>query len=156
MMSSEDEASDRLDRHALVLAVWLPAGFVALGLLHYGFGAGGPWWVAAGFAALLAGFAAHVIVNALLGTTFTLGEAGLGMVIYATAIVGLVLAVLLVDRFAARFFLPVAGGMITLLLAAVFYMLTRFGIRDAFGKFDIIRDNNPRRASRLTQRGRQR
>lgn len=155
-MSSEDEASDRLDRHALVLAVWLPAGFVALGLLHYGFGTGGAWWVAAGFAALLAGFAAHVIVNALLGTTFTLREAGLGMVIYATAMVGLVLAVLLVDSFAVRFFLPVAGGMITLLLAAVFYMLTRFGTRDAFGKFDIIRDNNPRRASRLTQRGRQR
>ena len=46
--------------------------------------------------------------------------------------------------------------MIGLLLAAVFYMLIRFGTRDAFDKFDIIRDNNPRRASRLTQRGPQR
>ena len=155
-MSSEDEASDRLNRHALVLAVWLPAGFVGLGLLHYGFGAGGAWWVASGFAALLAGFAAHVIVNAVLGTTFTLREAGLGMVIYATAILALVLAVLLVDGLASRFFLPVAGGMIVLLLAAVFYMLTRFGTRDAFDKFDSIRDNNPRRASRLSQRGPQR
>ena len=156
MMSSEEEASERLDRHALVLAVWLPAGFVALGLLHYGFGTGGAWWVAAGFAALLAGFTAHVIVNTVLVTTFTRREAGLGMVIYATAMVALVLAVLLVDGFAARFFLPVAGGMIGLLLAAVFYMLIRFGTRDAFDKFDIIRDNNPRRASRLTQRGPQR
>ena len=152
-MSSEDEVSDRLNRHALVLAVWLPAGFVALGLLHYGFGAGGAWWVAAGFAALLAGFAAHVLVNAVLGTGFTARETGLGMVLYATGMVALVLAVLLVDGFAARFFLPVAGGMITLLLAAVFYMLIRFGTRDAFNKFDIIRDNNPRRASRLRQRG---
>ncbi len=103
-MSSEDEAMARLDRHALVLAVWLPAGFVALGLLHHGFGVGGAWWVAAGFAALL--------------------------------------------------FLPVACGMIALLLAAVFYMLTRFGTRAAFDNFDIIRDNNPRRASRLNRRGR--
>ena len=152
-MSSEDEAAERLDRHALVLAVWLPAGFVALGLLHYGFGTGGPWWVAAGFAALLAGFAAHVIVNAVLGTSFTARETGLGMVLYATGMVALVLAVLLADGFAARFFLPVAGGMITLLLAAVFYMLIRFGTRAAFDKFDVIRDNNPRRASRLSQRG---
>ena len=152
-MSSEDEASERLNRHALVLAVWLPAGFVALGLLHYGFGPGGAWWVAAGFAALLAGFAAHVIVNASLGTSFTARETGLGMVLYATGMVALVLAVLLVDGFAARFFLPVAGGMIGLLLAAVFYMLIRFGSRAAFDKFDIIRDNNPRRASRLSQRG---
>ena len=152
-MSSEDEASDRLNRHALVLAVWLPAGFVALGLLHYGFGTGGAWWVAAGFMAVLAGFAAHVIVNAVLGTSFTARETGLGMVLYATGMVALVLAVLLVDGFAARFFLPVAGGMITLLLAAVFYMLIRFGSRAAFDKFDIIRDNNPRRASRLSQRG---
>lgn len=153
MMSSEDEASERLDRHVLVLAVWFPAGFVALLLLHYGFGAGGAWWVAAGFAALLAGFAGHVIVNAVLGTTFTLRETGLGMVLYATGMVALVLAVLLGDGFASRFFLSAAGGMIALLLAAVFYMLTRFGTRDAFDKFDIIRDNNPRRASRLTQRG---
>ena len=78
------------------------------------------------------------------------------MVIYATAMVALVLALLLVDGFAARFFLPVAGGMIALLLAAVFYLLTRFGTRAAFDKFDIIRDNNPRRASRLTKRGPQR
>ncbi len=141
----------RLDRHALVLAVWLPAGFVALGLLHYGFGPGGAWWVAGGFAALLAGFAAHVIVNATLGTGFTPREVGLAMVVYATGLVALVLAVLLGDGFAARFFLPVAGGMIVLLLAAVFYMLTRFGTRDAFARFDIIRDNNPRRASRLNR-----
>ncbi len=153
MMSSEDEAAERLDRHALVLAVWLPAGFVALGLLHYGFGVGGAWWVAVGFAALLAGFAAHVIVNASLGTNFTARETGLGMVLYVTGIIVLVLAVLTGDGFAARFFLPVAGGMITLLLAAVFYILTRFGTRAAFDKFDVIRDNNLRRASRLTQRG---
>ena len=154
MMSSDDEASERLDRHALVLAVWLPAGFVALGLLHYGFGPGGTWWVAAGFAALLAGFVAHVVVNAALGTGFTARETGLGMVLYATAIVALVLAVLIGDGFVARFFLPVAGGMIALLLAAVFYILTRFGTRAAFDKFDSIRDNNPRRASRLIREGR--
>jgi hypothetical protein len=155
MMLSEDEASVRLDRHALVLAVWLPAGFVALGLLHYGFGPGGAWWVAAGFGALLAGFVAHVIVNAVLGTIFTVREAGLGMALYAIGMVALVLAVLLGDGFAVRFFLPVAAGMIALLLAAVFYMLTRFGTRDAFDKFDIIRNNNPRRASRLIRGGRQ-
>jgi len=156
MMSSEDEASARLDRHALVLAVWLPAGFAAFGLLHYGFGPGGAWWVAAGFIAILAGFAAHVIVNAALGTNFTARETGLGLVLYAVGMIALVLAVLRGDGFAARFFLPVAGGMITLLLAVVFYLLTRLGTRAAFDKFDIIRDNNPRRASRLTQRGRHR
>lgn len=150
-MSSEDESTAMLDRHALVLAVWLPAGFVALGLLHYGFGPGGAWWVAAGFAALLAGFVAHVIVNAVLGTTFTGREAGLGMVVYAIGMVALVLAVLLGDGFAVRFFLPAASGMIALLLAAVFYMLIRFGTRDAFDKFDIIRNNNPRRASWLNR-----
>ena len=153
MMSSEDEVFDRLDRHALVLAVWLPAGFVALGLFHYGFGVGGAWWVAAGFAALLAGFVAHVIVNTVLGSSFSARETGLAMVLYATGMVALVLAALIVDGFAKKFFLPVAGGMIGLLLAAVFYLLSRFGTRAAFDKFDSIRDNNPRRASRLTQRG---
>lgn len=153
-MSSEDETAARLDRHALVWAVWLPAGFVALGLMHYGFRSGGAWWVAAGFVAVAGGFAAHVIVNAVLGTGFTAREVGLGMALYATGTVALVLAVLVDNGFAGQFFLTATAGMIGLLLAAVFHMLTRFGPRAAFEKFDIIRDNNPRSASRLIRGGR--
>ncbi len=144
---------DALDRHALVSAVWLPPGFVALGLFHYGFASGGPWWVLAGFAAVLAGYAAHVIVNAVLSTAFSRYEVALALVVYAASGLALVMAVLLQPGFAAKFFLPVAGGMAGLAAAVVFYMVTTSGARAAFGQFDIIRNNNPGRASGLSNRG---
>ena len=149
------EASpDRLERHALVMALWLPMGFVALWLFHYGFGAGGAWWIGAGFGTVVVGFVAHVMVNAVLGTGFSGREIALGLVLFGLAVIALILAVLFDPAFAARFLLPVALGLIGLAAAVVFYMVTRFGTRGAFQRFDIIRDNRPRRTARLPQRGR--
>lgn len=151
-MRAED-ADERLDRHALVIALWLSAGFAALVLFAHGFGAGGPVWLAGGFGALLAGHAGHVIVNAVLGTRFTPREVALALVVALAALLALMLATLLVDGFAERLFLPLAGGMAVLVAAVVFTMVTRHGPRRAFHLFDVIRDNNPRAANRLPHRG---
>lgn len=147
------DANSRLDRHALVLAVWLAAGFVAAALFHYGFAGGGAWWVLGGFGAFLAGFAGHVVANAVLGTDFTAREVALGLVLLALGLLADGLSVLAVEGFAARFFLPVTAGLAGLVAAVAFYMLTRYGVRSAFEKFDVIRDFNPRPASRLPHRG---
>lgn len=152
-MSQAHSKDDALDRHALISAIWLPAGLVALGLMHHGFAGGGPWWVLAGFAAVLAGYALHVIANAALATPFSRYEVALALVIYAAAGVALVVAVLLQPGFAETFFLPVAAGMAALAAAVVLYMVTRSGARAAFGQFDIIRNNNPRSTSVLPHRG---
>lgn len=149
----DTDGQDPLDRHALVSAVWLPTGFVALAVAHHGLNAGATGWVLAGFGAVLVGFALHVIVNAVLGTRFTAREVALGLVLYALTGVAFVLATLLQPTFAATFFLPVAGGMAALAAAVVLYMVTRWGPRQAFRQFDIIRDNNPQRASGLLPRG---
>lgn len=143
----------RLDRHALVMAVWLPAAFVAAALFHNGYGPGGVWWVAGGFAAVLAAFAAHIVINAVLATDFTAREVALGLFAFALATLAIVFSVLLTPGFAARHFWPSALGMVALAAAAVLYMVIRYGPRAAFERFDIIRDNNPRRASRLPHRG---
>lgn len=143
----------RLDRHALVMALWLPAGSVAAILLHHGFAGAGLWWVAAGFAVLLGGFAGHVVVNAVLATGFGPREVGVGLVLYLAALVALAVAVLAVDGFFGAFFLTVAAGMAALACAVVVYMVTRHGARAAFEKFDIVRDNNPRPSSRLRHPG---
>ena len=153
MTGVPSDRQQRLDRHALVMAVWLPAAFVAAVLFHHGFGPGGVWWLMGGFAVVLAGFVAHVIVNAILGTDFTLREVALGLFAFALSALALVLAVLLTPGFAAVFFWPTALGLVALAIAVVTYMVIRFGPRAAFERFDIIRDNNPRRASRLPHRG---
>jgi MFS family permease len=147
------EASDRLDRHALVMSIWLPSGFLALAMLHYGFNAGGPAWVFAGFLPIAASFALHVVVNAVLSTSFTEREVGLALALAAAAMAGFLLASLFVGGFADHFFLPVVAGLASLVAIAVAYLVIRHGPRRAFAAFDIIRDNNPRRASRLPHRG---
>jgi hypothetical protein len=148
-----NDGVERLDRHALVTAIWLPAGLVAMALLRYGLGAGGPVWVLAGFAAILAGFGAHVIVNVVLGSEFTAREVALGLVLYGCGVLAVGLAVLMVDGFAARYFLAVAGGLALLAVAAVLYMVTRFGARRAFESFDVIREFSSRRTTRVARVG---
>jgi hypothetical protein len=147
------EALDRLDRHALVLAIWLPAGFLALAVLAHGFRSEGAIWVLAGFVPILLGFAAHLVVNAVLGTDFTEREIALALTIAVAAIIALIAASLFDPGFAERFFLPSAGGLAGLAAFIIGYLVIRHGPRRAFEAFDIIRDNNPRRASRLPHRG---
>lgn len=148
------DPSDRLDRHALVLAVWLPLVFVAATLFRHGFDVEGLWWIAGGFAALLAAFAGHVIVNVVLGTDFTPREVALGLLAFAIATLALMLSFLRTPDFADTFLLPMALGLVALVAAVVFYLVTAHGTRSAFDLFDIIRNNNPRASSRLERRGR--
>ncbi|MDE0342100.1 MAG: hypothetical protein OXK82_02840 [Deltaproteobacteria bacterium] len=146
-MASGQQA--RLDRHALVMALWLPVGLVAAVLFNHGFAADGSWWVAGGFVIILAGFAGHIIINAALGTGFTARETGAGMVLFLAALNAFIGAMVLIDGFYESFFLTIASGMTSLVAAVALTMVTRHGTRAAFGRFDIIRDNNPRPSSRV-------
>lgn len=134
-----DRDLQALDRHALVMSVWLPAGLVAATLFKFGFAAGGWPCVAGGFAAVIVGFVGHVIVNAVCGTVFTSKEVGLGLVLYVAALVAFGIAVLLSPSFRVANFLPLCLGFILLPVAVVFYMITHFGVRGAFESFDVIR-----------------
>jgi hypothetical protein len=145
---------DRLDRHTLVMAIWTPSAFVAAILLHKGLAPGGAWWLFAGFVAVIAAFVAHVIANAVIGAGFTTGERALGIAAFAIAVLSLLLAVLVgPEGLGARIFLPVGLGLISLVAVVVAYLVITFGARAAFERFDVIRDNNARPASRLPHRG---
>ncbi|RUU61153.1 hypothetical protein [Mesorhizobium sp. M2C.T.Ca.TU.002.02.1.1] len=132
--------NEALDRHVLVMACWLAAALPAAILFDYGFGRGGAPYILAGFAAVLAGFVAHVIVNVVYGTGFSPRELGLGLVIYGFALVLFVILSLVSASFAARNFVPVSIGFIATGAVIVFYLVTRFGARQAFDAFDVIRD----------------
>jgi len=150
---AEVSASDRLDRHALVMAIWAPSALLAAILLHKGL-EGGSWWIFGGFVAIILAFAGHVIVNTVLGTGFTAGERALAMSVFAASLVALLMVELFgSSEFAGRIFLPMAAGLGSLVTIAIFYLVIVFGARAGFEQFDVIRDNNPRMASRLKHRG---
>ncbi|MBW3098957.1 hypothetical protein [Pseudohoeflea coraliihabitans] len=154
-----DTSTDRLDRHALVMAIWTPSAFVAAILAHTGIASEAApevarAWIAAAFAAVILAFVGHVIVNTVLKTGFTAGETALGLVAFATALLTLLLTVLTgSDDLVQRIFLPVGVGLMALVVAVIAYLVIRHGPRGAFEKFDVIRDNNLRPASRLPHRG---
>lgn len=128
-----------LDRHALVMVIWLSCGFVAAPLFKFGFGAGGWPFVAAAFAVIVAGFIGHIIVNAVTDTLFTTKEVALGLVFYVVALVAFGLTVLLSPDFRDTQFLSVSLGLIAIPLVVIVYMITHFGVRRAFESFDVIR-----------------
>jgi hypothetical protein len=131
-----------LDRHALTTTIWLCCGFVAAACFSYGFGAGGVLFVACGFTVILAGFIAHIIVNAVHDAYFTSRELALGLIAYAVALVSFGLTLLLSQDFARRQFLPVSLGLIIVPATVLFYMIVHFGVRRTFESFDVIRRFN--------------
>ena len=137
---TELEPNDALDRHALVMGVWLALGLIGALLLHYGLGTGGLPAVAAGFAAVLTAFFAHVIVNAVYATTFTRRELALGLVMYLAGLLALCLAALSSADFRDHGFVPMAVGLVGTGAVIVFYMVIHFGIRGVFDAFNVIGD----------------
>jgi hypothetical protein len=130
---------DALDRHALVMAVWLPLALVAAAAFHYGFAGGGWPFIGAGFAVLIAAFVGHVIVNVVLGTRFTPREVALGLVIYCASVLALGLATLLSSGFQSLYAVPVGVGLVGMAAVIVVTMILWLGLRGAFESFDVVR-----------------
>jgi hypothetical protein len=130
---------DALDRHALVMTVWLPLVLVAAASFHYGFAAGGWPFIAAGFAVLIAAFVCHVIVNVVLRTRFTPREVALGLVIYCAGMVALGIAILLSVDFKTLYAVPVGVGLLCMAAVIVITMILWLGLRGAFESFDVVR-----------------
>ena len=137
------DRQDVIDRHALVMAVWIALGAAAAMLLHFGVGTGGIWAVAAGYTALLAAFVGHIIVNAVYETTFTRSERALGLVVFFASLLWLCLAGLLDGNFRDHSFVPLVLGLLAFGACALFYMITHFGVRVVFDAFNVIGNFRP-------------
>ena len=148
---SDDE---KLNRHALVVAIWSPFILVAAIAMQIGVNALSPVWISITFVVILMGFVCHIIVNTALSTEFTQGETALGGACFVLAI--LVFAGFNILSYDAKFailVLPISAGFSSLIGAVVIYLLIAYGPRKTLEKFDIIRNNNEREASRLVHRG---
>lgn len=137
-----------LDRHALVMALWLALGLVAFALFNHGLGADAPGFTASAFGVILAAFVGHVIVNAVYRTTFTPRELALGLVVYAAGLIAFGLATLFAEDLDADNIVILGLGFLAIFLGVGFYMVTHFGMRRVFDAFDVIRDFRPEEDAR--------
>ena len=144
---------DRLSRHGLVMAIWAPAVFAAALLFHAGYIYATNWWFVAAFGSLIIAFCAHIIVNVVLKTGFTAGETALGSALLVALTLAYLITIMTAPELVGRLMMPIGLGLGALVVVVVISMLISFGPRRAFEKFDVIRDNNLRAASRLPHRG---
>ena len=138
-----DRELKSLDRHALVMALWLGFAFVAVTLLKLGIDHTNWWALSLGFASVLVGFIAHVLINVVFKTLFTPKEIALGLFAFAISLLWFGLAVIFYPELRLSLFLPIALGFLALTAAVIFTMITWLGVRDAFESFDIIRRFGP-------------
>jgi hypothetical protein len=132
-----------LDRHALVMALWLGFAFLAVTLLKLGIDHVNWWALSLGFASVLAGFIAHVLVNVVFNTLFTPREVAFGLFVFAVCLLWFGLSVMFYPQHRLDLFLPIALGFVALSAAVLFTMITWLGVRGAFESFDIIRRFGP-------------
>jgi integral membrane sensor domain MASE1 len=142
---------EKIDRHGLVMAIWMPAGLVAAALYHYGLGAGGSWAIGAAFGVVLLALAGHIVVNVVGGTSFTMRELATGLALTGVALVAFVGATLFSSNFVEHAFLPTSLGFVVLVAAFATYLILSEGLRSAFEAFDAIRSFST--PSRDGQRG---
>jgi hypothetical protein len=138
-----DHTFKPLDRHALVMALWLGFAFLAVTLMKLGIEYASWWALSLGFASVLAGFIAHVLVNVVFKTLFTPKEVALGLSVFAVCLLWFGLAVIFYPQHRLSLFLPIALGFVALTAAVIFTMITWLGVRGAFESFDIIRRFGP-------------
>ncbi|MEZ5922917.1 MAG: hypothetical protein R3D57_00880 [Hyphomicrobiaceae bacterium] len=140
------------DRHALVMAIWLTGGFLAVVLVHLALSTGQSVALYAAGGTVLAAFVGHIVTNAVYRTAFTRRELTLALVLYAMALVAFALATLLEPGFKEAYFLPLGLVLVGVGAAVLFYMITHYGMRDVFESFNVVRDANVRERSDLVQK----
>ena len=151
---SEENKIKALERHCLVLSVWFPLLLLSMSVFHFGLTNSAPWFLATGFLVIIAGFIGHVVINLTLNTSFTNGETALALfVLFLALICTIFYGLFSKQQETLPNFLVMCLGLLGLVLTVFLYLLFKHGPRGAFRKFDVIRDNNLRAASRLPHRG---
>ncbi len=145
---------EKLNRHALVVAVWSSLIFVAAIPLQIGIVTYSPVWIAVAFITILLGFICHIVINAAMETEFTRAETALGAVSFSFAVLSFSISCLVFEtENLKRLILPMSAGFSSLIGAVIIYLLIMYGPRKSLEKFDVIRNNNSRDASHLVHRG---
>tara|TARA_B100000700_G_scaffold296176_1_gene359790 strand:- start:399 stop:785 length:387 start_codon:yes stop_codon:yes gene_type:complete len=125
-----------------------------MSIFHFGLANSAPWFLMTGFLIIIAGFVGHVIINFTLNTSFTNGETALALfVLFLVLIFVIIYGLFSKQQETLPNFLVMCLGLLGLVVTVFLYLLFKHGPRGAFRKFDVIRDNNLRAASRLPHRG---
>lgn len=126
------------ERRLAVVTCWSLCAPFALAFVISGF-AGSVVMGAIGFAILVVGFVAHVIINQLYGTGFTTGEIVVGFIAFDVALLSFMGAWIATPELGGARVITGLAGFGAIVLCFVVYLVTRYGMKGAFSMFHQAR-----------------
>jgi hypothetical protein len=130
------------ERHLAVTTNWAFFGSFGLVFSISGFAGAQLWTGLFGFALILGGFGAHIVLNHWFGTGFMKGEVALGFLAFVIAVLSFVWSWLAAPSFPATNVAIGLGGFAALLAGFIAYMVYWHGVRGSIAMFDRIRLND--------------
>jgi len=126
----------RMERSILVFSIWAVLGILGLGFLLEGFSRDAYPVSLVGIALIVLAFLAHIIVNAIFGQGFLMGETALGIGSFGILALLFIIGWLASDLSTSDYHSGIT--LFSVLLAGfIAYLATRYGLRGAFSRFHI-------------------
>ena len=123
------------ERRLAVVANWAIFGAFGLGLIQSGVESGAIVIGLTGFALILLGFIAQVIINRLYGGGFTTGEVALGISTFGIAVLGFIAGCIFDPLFGTADMVIGLTGFGGIIAAFIVYLVTRYGLKGSFSMF---------------------
>ena len=123
------------ERRLAVIANWGVAGPFGLGLIQSGMSDGGIILGLLGFALIVVGFLAQLIINRVFGQGFSRGEIALGFMAFGIAVLGFIFAWLFDPAFDTADKVIGLSGFAALIGCFLIYLIARYGLKGSFSMF---------------------
>lgn len=132
-------AEQDLEHRVAVLTNWGFWGVLGAGFVLSGFEMDFYFLALFGFALLVAGFVAHLIVNRIYAAGFRTGEVAAGFGIFGVAVLAFIVSWLLDPTFSDVDVLSGITGIVVVIGSFLVYVATRFGLKGSFSMFHTDR-----------------
>lgn len=131
---------EAMDQRLAVFTNWGFFGPLGIAVAMTGFAYSHLWLGLGGFALLIIGFCAHLIVNRIYATNFTNGEVALALVMFGLSLLSFIGSWIFDGRFSETNKLIGLIGFSSLVLGLVVYMFIRFGVRESYEMVHRVRE----------------
>ncbi len=128
------------ERRLAVVTSWAVFGTFGLACILTGFSAAQVVPGLIGFAVVIAGLVAHVIINRVFGTGFTNGEIVLGFITFGVALLAFMAAWVSDPAFGEARVIIGLAGFAAIIACFIAYIVTKHGLRGSFSMFHLVRN----------------
>jgi len=130
----------QLERRLAVMTNWAVCGPFGIGLIQSGLANDQIPVGLLGFAVLIIGFIAQIIINAAFGGGFNRGEIALGIGAFGVAVLAFILGWIADPEFDGAAIIINLAGFAALIASFLIYLMAKYGVKGAFSMFHHAAD----------------